>query len=181
MKKAILFFSFIAMTASVMAQKVVTTSAVLTFDATTPKDNMPKAENKTGIASLDKTTGAVMVEAAVTNFSFANPMMHDHFNGEKWINSAVNPKFTFSGKIDKLSEVKFKKNGSYKTTVSGNLSIKGVSKPVTIPVTFVVKGGTVTSSSAFTIKVADYGITSQYIESGKVSAEPKLTVSASFK
>ena len=46
MKKSILFLSFFAITGSVMAQKATTTSAVVTFDATTPKDALPKAENK---------------------------------------------------------------------------------------------------------------------------------------
>lgn len=180
MKKTILFLSFIAITGSVMAQKVTTTSAVITFDATTPKDALPKAENKTVIASLDKTTGAILFEAAVNNFSFANPMMHDHFNGEKWLNSAAFPKFTFTGKIEKLSEVKFNKNGSYDVVVTGTLTIKGVAKSISAPVTIVVKNGTITSSTAFSVKLADYGISSQYIESGKVSSEPKITVSAQF-
>ena len=59
MKKAILFLSLVTITGSLMAQKVTTTSAVVNLDATTPKDSLPKAENKTVIASLDKTTGAV--------------------------------------------------------------------------------------------------------------------------
>ncbi len=121
MKKSILFLSFIAITGSVMAQKATTTSAVVTFDATTPKDALPKAENKAVIASLDKTTGAVAFEAAVNNFAFTNPMIQEHFNGEKWMNSAAFPKFTFTGKIDKLSKVNFTKNGDYDVEVSGNL------------------------------------------------------------
>ena len=180
MKKTILFLSFIAITGSVMAQKVTTTSAVVTFDATTPKDALPKAENKAVIAALDKTTGVVLFEAAVNNFAFSNPMIQDHFNGDKWMNSATFPKFTFTGKIDKLSEVKFNKNGSYEVTVSGNLTIKGIAKPVSAPATIVVKDGAITSSSSFSIALADYGITGVPIEAGKVATEPKITVSAQF-
>ncbi len=73
-------------------------------------------------------------------------MMQEHFNSDKWMNSAVFPKFTFSGKIDKLSEVKFNKNGSYNVTVSGNLSVKGVSKPVKAKVKLLVKGTAVTAT-----------------------------------
>jgi polyisoprenoid-binding protein YceI len=180
MKKSILFLSFFAIAGSVMAQKVTTTSAVVTFDATTPKDALPKAENKAVIAALDKTTGTVLFEAAVNNFAFTNPMIQDHFNGDKWMNSATFPKFTFTGKIDKLSEVKFNKNGSYDVTVSGNLTVKGIAKLVSAPATVVVKDGTVTSSAAFTIKLSDYGITGAPIEAGKVAPEPKITVSAQF-
>ena len=180
MKKTVLFLSFIAFAGSVMAQKVTTTSAVVTFDATTAKDAAPKAENNTVIASLDKTTGALLFEAAVNNFAFSNTMMQGHFNSDKWLNSAEFPKFSFTGKIDKLSEVNFNKNGSYDVTVSGDLTVKGVTKPVTSPAKIVVKDGTVTSAAAFTIKLADYGITGQAIDGGKVATEPKITVSAQF-
>ena len=70
MKKTILILSLISITVSAIAQKVTTTSGVVTFDATTPKDALPKAENKTVIASLEKTTGALAFEAAVNNFAF---------------------------------------------------------------------------------------------------------------
>ena len=53
MKKAILFLSLVTITGSLMAQKVTTTSAVVNFDATTPKDALPKAENKTALDSRE--------------------------------------------------------------------------------------------------------------------------------
>ncbi|MBC7874778.1 MAG: YceI family protein [Ferruginibacter sp.] len=181
MKKTFLFLSFLVVTGSLMAQKVTTTSAVISFDASTPKDVLPKAENKTVIGSLDKSTGIILFEAAVNNFAFSNPMVQDHFNGDKWMNSAAFPKFTFSGKIDKLSKVKFNKNGSYGVTVSGNLTIKGISKPVSAPAKITVLDGKVTATSAFSIILADYGISGQApIEAGKVAKEPKITVSAAF-
>ncbi|MGQ0738335.1 MAG: YceI family protein [Bacteroidota bacterium] len=180
MKKTILFLSFAVFTGSLVAQKLTTTTAVVSFDATTPKDALPKAENKTVIGSLDKTTGAVAFEAAVNNFAFSNPMIQEHFNGEKWLNSVSFPKFAFTGKIDKVNKVKFGKDGTYKVNVSGSLTIKGVVKPVKAPAIIVVKGGAVSATSAFSVKLADYGISGQPIEAGKVAPEPKVTVSASF-
>ena len=93
MKKLIVFFSLLTSTGSIMAQKVTTTSAVVSFDATTPKDALPKADNKTVIASFDKATGAVAFEAAVNNFAFSNPKIQEHFNGANWMNSSSFPKF----------------------------------------------------------------------------------------
>ncbi len=180
MKKTILSLFLIALTTGVMAQKTSTTSAVISFDATTVKDALPKAENKTVIASLDKTTGVLMFEAAVNNFAFSNPMMQDHFNGDKWMNSASFPKFSFTGKITKLSEVKFNKNGSYDVKVSGDLTIKGVTKTISVPAKIVVKNGAVTSSANFSVKLADYGISGQPIEAGKVAPEAKISVAATF-
>ena len=180
MKKAILFLTLVAITTGAMAQKSTTTSAVVSFDATTPKDALPKAENKTVIGSLDKTTGDVVFEAAVNNFAFSNPKIQEHFNGANWMNSGSFPKFTFSGKIDNVKKVKFTKNGSYKVTVSGNLTVKGIRKPVTSKGTITVKDGAVSTLSSFTIKLSDYSITGQPIEAGKISTEPKITVSATF-
>lgn len=180
MKKTILFLSFVAITTGAMAQKSTTTSAVISFDATTPLDALPKAENKTVIGSLDKSTGVLVFEAAVNNFAFSNPKMHEHFNGANWMNSGTFPKFTFSGKIYKVNKVKFTKNGSYKVTVTGNLTIKGISKPVSTTGTITVKDGAVSTISSFSVKLADYNISGQSVEAGKVSKEPKITVSASF-
>ncbi len=180
MKKSILFLSFIAITAGAMAQKLTTTSAVVTFDATTPKDALPKAENKAVIASLDKTTGAVAFEAAVNNFSFTNAMIQDHFNGEKWMNSASFPKFTFVGKIDKLSKIKFDKDGTYDVEVSGNITVKGISQPINAPAKVTVKGGAVSATSTFGIKLKDFGITGQAIDAGKVAEKPTVAVAVQF-
>lgn len=180
MKKTILFLSLVAITTGALAQKSTTTSAVVSFDATTPKDALPKAENKTVIGSLDKTTGDVVFEAAVNNFAFSNPKIQEHFNSANWMNSGSFPKFTFSGKIEKVNKVKFTKNGSYKVKVTGNLTVKGISKPVSSTGTITVKDGAVSTLSSFTIKLTDYNITGQPIEAGKISTEPKITVSASF-
>ena len=181
MKKTFLFLGFIFFSSMLMAQKLTTTSAVVSFDATTPKDALPKAENKTVIGSFDKKTGAVAFEAAVNNFSFSNPMMQQHFNSDKWMNSAAFPKFTFTGKVNKISEIKFNKNGTYTVKVSGNLTIKNVTKPVTITAKVTVKGAAISSVSAFTVKLEDYGITGQQpIESGKVAREVKVNVAANF-
>lgn len=181
MKKTILFLSLITITGSVFAQPLTTTSAVVTFDATTPKDALPKAENKTVIASLNKASGAVLFEAAVSNFAFSNEMIQSHFNGDKWLNSVKFPKFTFKGKITDLSKVNFSKDGSYTVEAAGDLTIRDITKPVKTTATIVVKGAAINATAAFSILLADYSITGQPIEAGKVATEPKVTVSAEFK
>lgn len=181
MKKTILFLSLVAVASGVFAQKKTTTSATVAFDASTAIDALPKAENKTVIAAVDTKTGTVAFEAAVKNFAFTNPMIQDHFNGDKWLNSDAFPTFTFKGKITDLAKADFAKNGSYKVNVAGDLTIRGVTKPVTAPATIVVKDGTLSTTSDFKIALADYGITGVPIDAGKVAKEPKITVSAELK
>lgn len=180
MKKTILFLALIATTGYIFAQKKTTTSATVSFDATTPKDDLPKAENKTVIGSIDTKTGDVAFEAAVKNFSFSSPKMQEHFNSPNWMNSDQFPKFTFTGKIDKVNKVKFTKDGTYKVKVTGDLSIKGIIKKTTVNGTITVAAGKIKVMTNFTVKLADYNITGQPVEAGKVSREPKISVSAEF-
>lgn len=179
MKKSILILALVAATGSVFAQKKTTTSATVAFDASTSIDNLPKAENKTVIGSIDPATGAVAFEANVKNFAFANPTIQEHFNGANWMNSDQNPTFSFKGNLG--NGVDYTKDGVYKATADGNLTVKGTSKKISVPVTVTVKGGTINTSSNFSIKLADYGISGAPIEGGKVAKEPKITVNADFK
>jgi polyisoprenoid-binding protein YceI len=181
MKKTILFFALVAVTSSLFAQKKITTSATIKFDASTSVDNLPKAENKTVIASLNTTTGALAFEAAVKNFSFTNPMMQDHFNGSSWMESDKHPTFTYKGNITDLAAVDFSKDGTYQVKTEGTLSVKGVEQKLSTPATIVVKGSSVVASADFSIKLADYGISGAPIDGGKVAKEPKITVSAELK
>ncbi len=181
MRKTFLFLSLITVAVTSFSQTKETTSAIVGFDATTSIDNLPKAENKTVIGEIDTKTGSIGFEAAVKNFAFSNPMIQDHFNGEKWMNSGTYPLFTFTGKITDLSKVNFSKNGTYTVPVAGDLTIRNVTKPVNTTAKLVVDGGSVNATSSFSIKLSDYGITGVPVDAGKIAKEPKITVSATLK
>ena len=181
MKKVLVILSLVVITGTVQAQTKETSSAIVSFDATTPKDALPKAESKTVIGLLNTTTGEIGFEAAVNSFTFTNPMIQDHFNGEKWMHSQKFPLFSFTGKVTDLSKVNFAKNGTYTVPVSGDLTIKDITKPVSTTVTVKVEGGTVNANTEFSIKLADYGIKGVPIDAGKVAKEPTIRVSASLK
>jgi polyisoprenoid-binding protein YceI len=181
MKKTILFLSLVALSGAVLAQKKTTTSATINFDASTSLDALPKAENKTVIAAVDTKTGTVAFEAAVKNFAFSNPKMQDHFNGDNWMKSDAFPKFTFKGKIADLSAVNFAKDGTYNVTVTGDLTVRDITKQITTPAVIVIKNGAIAATATFSIILADFGITGVPIDAGKVAKEPKITVTAELK
>lgn len=178
MKKTILVLALALATGSLFAQKKTTTSATVKFDAATPSDALPVAENKTVVALLDTKTGDVKFEAQIKGFSFSNAMMQEHFNGPKWMDSEKNPTSIFKGKITNLDEVNFAKDGTYAAGISGDLTMKGISKPLTGKATIVVKGGAINATSDFTIKLADYEIGNA---GGKLADEPKISVTGDFK
>src|SRR6186997_320861 len=178
MKRTIL--SLIIATVSMMAfaQKKTSTSAIIAFDASTSIDDLPKAENKTAIAAIDPLKNTVQFEAAIKNFAFSNPKIQEHFNQKNWLNSDEFPKATFSGVITNPSAVNFNKDGIYNVTVEGDLTIKDKTQKVKTPVTIVVAGKTLKTNATFNIKLAEFGVEGQPITAGKVSAEPKISVSA---
>ncbi len=181
MKKTALLFVLSLVTCFAIAQKkLVTTSATINFDATTSLDALPKASNKTVIASLSTKTGDIAFEAAIKNFTFTNPKIQEHFNGEGWMNSDQFATATFKGKITDLTKVNFNKNGSYTVPVSGILMIHGESNPVTSTATIVVDGKKISTSSNFSIALEDYKVKGGAIGAGKVAKNPTITVQADF-
>lgn len=181
MKKTILVFALALTTGALFAQKKTTTSAIISFDATTEKDALPKAENKASIAALDTKTGAVAFETSIKNFSFSNPMMQEHFNGEQWMNSDKFPTATFKGKITNLEDIVFDKDGTYKAFVSGDLTMHGETKAVKTTATITINAKAISATADFSVKLEDYKVSGGAIAAGKVAAEPKITVVADFK
>ena len=181
MKKTILVFALALSTGALFAQKKTTTSATINFDASTEKDALPKAENKTTVASLDTKKGTVAFETIVKNFSFSNPMMQEHFNGDQWMSSDKFATASFKGTITNLAAVNFDKDGTYTADVAGDLTLHGETKPVKTKATITIKDKAISTKTDFTIKLEDYKINAGAIAAGKVAKEPKISVVADFK
>lgn len=180
MKKTLLSLAMVLATGVLFAQKKTTTSAVISFDATTSLDNLPKAENKTVVASLDTKTGKLAFESLIKNFAFSNPRIQGHFNNKGWMDSDTYPTATFNGTISNLKAVKFNKDGEYAVTVKGELTMHGVTKMIETAGTITVAGKTIKATANFNVKLADYNIDGPSVGAGKVSREPTITVTAEF-
>ena len=180
MKKIILLFVISMVTTTLFAQKKTTTSAKIIFDATTPKDALPKAENKTVVAALNTKTGTLAFEAIMKSFAFSNPTIQEHFNEKKWLDTEQYPTATFKGKINNTAAINFNKDGTYPAEVEGDLSIHGKTRPVTTTGKIEVNGKKITASADFTIKLEEFDIKGGAITGGKVAAEPKISVMAEF-
>jgi len=181
MKKTVFVLAFVIVGTAAFAQKKMTTSATINFDATTSLDALAKAENKTVVAAIELRSGGIAFEAIMKSFSFSNPMMQDHFNSENWLDSDKFPTSTFKGKITNLATINFAKDGTYPAEVAGDLTIHGITKPVTTTGSVTVSGKLISLTAGFTIKLEDYEIKGKAIEGGKVTKEPKITVAADFK
>ncbi len=131
------------------------------------------------------TKGKIVV--AADSLTVPNPMMKEHLHGPMWMNVVANKEITFEAK-----ELKNVKTANDKTTADavGTLTIKGVAKEVTAPISLTylkdklgmrvnkpdLKGDLLVIRANFSIKRSDFGINPKAPED-KVSDTIDLTLS----
>lgn len=157
--------------------KLVSKNAHVSFFSHTTFEDIT-ANNYKAMSTLDPATGDVVFSIPMQSFEFEKALMQEHFNGKDFLNTKDFPKAKFVGKIINLSAINFEKDGSYEATVTGELTIKGTTKPIDAKGTITVKGGTVTAETKFSILLAAYGIT---FKKGKPSTNVAKEVEARAK
>lgn len=184
MKKVILSFTVAAMSIlGVNAQsKFITRSGQATIFSHTVAEDI-SATNNTVTGVINDGTGEVAISVPVQSFQFEKALMQEHFNSEHFMDSKQFPRILLKGKITNLSAIDFTKNGKYEADVTGDLTIKGVTKPVNEKATVEVNNGKVTVTSKFVV----HGIGTTYgvgMPSGKkkghVADDIEVTYSAIY-
>ncbi len=130
------------------------------------------------------TKGKIVVTAS--SLHVPNPMMKEHMHGEQWLDAAKNKEITFEAKS--LSNVKTAGDNTT-ADVTGTLTLRGVSKEVTVPVKFTylkdklaartngqMKGDLLVLRANFAVKRTDFGINPKAPED-KVADTIDLTLS----
>jgi hypothetical protein len=176
MKKQILIvFLTIAAVGGMQAQdKWFTKTGSISFFSKAPLEDI-EAHNKKVTCILDQSNGQLEFSVLMKAFQFEKALMQEHFN-ENYIESDKHPKATFSGQISNADKVNFAKDGVYPVKVSGDLNIKGVTKPVTADGTISIKGGKVFAKSEFNILLSDYNVSIPAVNKDNISNSIKISV-----
>jgi hypothetical protein len=138
------------------AQRVLTRSGMLKFDASMPNLVEIIGKSNTVSAILDEATGNFATSAIIKSFRFKSPLMEEHFN-ENYLESSKFPNSTFKGKIAGFDA---KKVSAAKTAydVEGDLTLHGVTKKIKTKIYLSLDGGKVTASGNFSVHAQDYNI-----------------------
>ncbi|MFY9464132.1 MAG: YceI family protein [Sediminibacterium sp.] len=151
----ILLFGVLMIGSSVQAQKVYgTRNGKISF--VSPTDEDVKAANNE-VSSRLADNGTLSFSLLIKGFKFKYAEMQDHFNNE-YLMSTQFPRADFKGAIANIQQVTLAKNGTYKAFVKGNLTLHGVTKPITVNGTITVKDGKITALAKFTIVMKDFKI-----------------------
>lgn len=157
-----------------------TRNGQISFFSSTPLEDI-KATNNEVASVVNKKTGSVQFIVLIKSFQFRKAAMQGHFNGKDYMDSDRFPKAELKGNIANISAVDFTKDGTYPVTVEGTLNMHGVSNKIRIPGNIIVKENTITASSVFTIKLADYQISVPTIVSKKVAEKVEVTVNCNYQ
>lgn len=161
------------------AQKFMARNGKVSLNASTPLENIDPVNNQAA-SVIDASTGEIIFNVLIKSFQFKVALMQEHFN-ENYMESDKFPKASFKGKITNISSVNFEKDGDYNVDVTGDLTIHGITKPLTTKGVIGVKNGTVSANSIFTVKPADYDIRIPRLVEGKIAKEVEVNVDIDYQ
>lgn len=156
------------------AQKYYSSNATITFVSDAPIEKI-ESVNKQVTCLLNTATNDVAFKVIMKSFQFEKQGIYDHFNTD-YVHSDKYPNANFQGKITNV--IDYTKNGSYNVTVSGKLTIHGVTKEVSQNGTVVVANDKITLKSKFSILLSDYNVIVPNDFIKKISNKVEITVDA---
>lgn len=156
MKTLLSFTIVLLISVQLNAQRYATKTGFIRFYSEAPAENI-EAVNRQVNSALDTQTGDFVFRLLMKGFQFEKALMQEHFN-ENYVESHKFPNATFNGKVVNSGSIDWSKNGTHNVEVSGDLTIKGVTRKVTEKGTFEVKDGIIIGKSKFYVKLADYDI-----------------------
>ncbi len=174
MKKILLTMTALLLVNFTFAQKMITRSGEIKFEASMPALEEIAATNKTVSCIFDKSTGEFVTLALVKGFRFKVPLMEEHFN-ENYMESDTYPKATFKGKVLNFDAAKV---ATSKATfdIEGDLTLHGVTKKIKTKITFTPSGAKLIATSNFSVKPADYKIAIPSVVKSKIAEDVKIAL-----
>ena len=177
--KNIFFFVLLLTAQMAFGQKYFSKTGKVSFLSEAPMETI-KAQNTSASTAIDVATGTMEWAVLIQGFQFEKALMQEHFN-ENYMESSTYPKAKFKGVIDNIKDVNFSKDGVYNITVTGQLEMHGVTKPLTTKGVITVKNGSIVGTSQFSIAVADYGIEIPKLVADNISKTVDITVEANYQ
>ncbi len=177
--RTLIIFSVLLVTSQLItAQKFICKNGHISFSATTPLENI-EATNNQAVSILNPEDGTLQFSLLVKSFEFKVALMQEHFN-ENYMESDKFPKAGFTGKITNIETIDFKKNGTYPAEVSGNITIHGVTKPITTKGTLTVAGKSINAKAKFIVMPKDFDIEIPSLVEDKIAKEVEVNVDVTY-
>jgi polyisoprenoid-binding protein YceI len=173
--KMLILAGCIALSINAAAQdRYFTKTGTIRFFSKTDLENI-EATNKIVTAVLDIKSGAIQFSVPMKAFEFRKSLMQEHFN-ENYVESDKFPNGTFKGKISNNAGIKYGTPGTYDATVEGELTIHGVTKPLSTKGKLLISASNIEANTSFEILLADYNISIPSLVADKISKNVQINV-----
>jgi len=151
---SVCFFILIGFSDALVAQKLFSKSATISFFSSTPVEDIAAVSHSASTV-LDIESSRIQWAVLIKSFEFKKALMQEHFN-ENYMESSKFPKASFKGQIQNLPDLTV--DGEYKVDISGVIEIHGAKKDIESVAILSVIAGKVSASCQFNVLLADYDI-----------------------
>lgn len=179
MQKLLLPFLLLAVTIAFGQSKYMTKSGSMSFEASQPSFEPIEATHSAVSALLNADTGELAVLALVRGFRFPLALMEEHFN-ENYIESHQYPKTSFKGSILNFDSNALS-NQPRTVQLTGELSMHGVTKLISVSATITKSDEQITLTSSFSVKTSDFGIKIPSLVRKQIDENVQVEVSLPLK
>ena len=132
------------------------------------------------VSVLDINTGDIAASVLMRSFRFRKSLMQEHFN-ENYIESHKYPKASFRGRVLNIAEIDLKQEGNYTIDIAGDITLHGVTRPLSIEANAVVTGGRIQAKVVFPLTVKDFDIQIPRLVMQNIAEVVDVTVSLDYK
>lgn len=178
MKKIIVIFVSVIIGNALFAQKLVTRTGEIKFDASMPNLVEIAGTNDKVSSIFEQATGRLVALALVKEFKFKSPLMEEHFN-ENYMESSKFTNAKFDGKLVNFDASKLT-NAKTAYEVEGDLTIHGVTKKVKTKVYLMLISGKIVATGIFTVHAQDYGVEIPSLVKEKFAEQIKVSFNFSY-
>lgn len=178
MKKLLLVTLGLCITGLLQAQSVfVSRQATVSFYSSAPIEDI-EAKTDQAVSAINPQTGAVFFKVPIRSFQFDKELMQSHFNSD-YLESDKYPYAEFTGQLTPVPPAG--KDGTYPVTVTGKLTIHGVTRDYSTPGTVVVKDGRLSAQASFKVRLADHQIKVPTLLTRNIAEVVDVSVQAAYQ
>jgi polyisoprenoid-binding protein YceI len=158
------------------ARVYITRNATIRFFSQAPLENI-EAINQQVSCALDTETGEFVFRVLIRSFTFDKALMQEHFN-DNFMHSHQYPNAMFEGKVEQVDNIDFDKNGTHQVVVTGNLTIKDVTREIRETGTLIINGNQIRAQSTFIVEPEAYNINIPSRFAHNIAREIEVSVDA---